>query len=161
LTPPSSDARGFGFLPGGGWRTSVSWNALHRDYTGASINYDVSFDGSWKASELNGFNHFLSASYQAKVKPRLLFSVVGIAESSNVTEYLFRTPSSLSLLENTTNIDELANGTSRNAFSGSEVLLTGPSASDSPLLAFLSNSRIYSVSGGLTLTYWKSRRLSY
>jgi len=161
LTPPSNDSSGFGVIPGAGWRTNVSWNALRSDHTGVSINYDLSFDGSWKRSELNSINHFLMVSYQAKIKPRLLLSAAANAQSSTVTEYLFRTPASLGLMQDASDIQDLANGISGEAFSGAQPSVIGQSVADSPLLAFLSNSRIYSSSGGMTLTYWKSRRLSY
>src|SRR5262249_27593397 len=161
LIPPGDNSPGFGVIAGAGWRTNVSWNALHKDYTGLSITYDLSFDGSWNRSELNSLNHSLAVSYQAKITPRLWLSAVASGESSSVTEYLFRTPASLSIVRQSGDGQDLANGISGDTFSGMQASISGQSASGSPFLASLSNSRISTISGGLTVTYWKSRRLSY
>src|SRR5215813_3256502 len=149
-----------GFIPGGGAAASVGWystSALKK----ISVGYDISYDGNLRYSALNSLNHLLVFDYRTKLAPRLDLTVSAVAESTGLSEYIFRTPGEVWVVQQSASPEEFAGGVLGRTFSelSAPLPLADLPVTDSPLTAFISDSRLESASAGMNFIYSKSRRM--
>jgi hypothetical protein len=72
---------------GGGMDAGWYW---HGRTSHASINYVLGYNGNATYEALNGFDHDISLSWNKSVSRRLSYSLIGMAQSTTVSGFLFQ-----------------------------------------------------------------------
>lgn len=140
----------------------IDWTKF-TERTSFSLNYTPSYNGSWRYSNLNAFNHQFSLNVSRKLAPRWALRFSAGVNLFNEEESLF-SPTTLSNITSApSTFTDFAGALLSSQYANNPqlgIILTNPSVESSPLSSLLYGERVLITSASASLSYSVSPRFS-
>lgn len=147
---------------GFGGSVTVDWTKFS-ERTSFSLSYTPSYTARWRYSSVDALNHLFTLNLTRKLAPRWTFNVFAGGNLSTY-EATLAAPNPLNgVVATPATFADFANGLLAGKFANNPLLgvaLTNPAVTISPVSTLLYGQRIFTASGGASLSYSYSPRLT-